>query len=183
MRRLTLEESSLVSERSRGDGNRPSFYDSSVQSSVEISSDFETYLILAPAQVKGDVSSLFQTVLDNDPNQVGLRSDVLTSFLNIESNNEVERKRKFESLTSLYDTVRSGFVTSIEGFEDLREVGLLQEALTTSLEGVVAARDRHEFNNAAIQVLKRRDSASGLSESHTESQAWVRVLTEYESNV
>jgi len=183
MRRLTLEEASTVSERSRDVGSRPSFYDASTRDFVEISSEFETYLILAPAQVKSDVSSLFQTVLDNDPNQAGLRSDVLTSFLDLESDNELERKRRFESLTSLYDDVRSRFITSIEGFEDLREVSLLQESLTTSLEGIVASRDRHEFNNAVIQVLKRRDGASGLSESRTESQAWVRVLTEYESNV
>jgi len=113
-------------------------------------------LILATSQVKEDVSGLFQVVIDNDPNHAGLRSTVLSSFLENDSNNEIEKKRKFSNLTSLYDSVRSEFSSSIEGFEDVRETSLLQEALTSSLSGIVAARDRHEFNNSVNQGIEEK---------------------------
>lgn len=180
MRTLTLEEAATVTDASRGDGDRPDFFNAQISSEAEISQEFEAYLILTPISTRSSVSSFFQVILDNDPNQIDVRNQLIDEFFEEEKRNELEAQRMYQQLTSYYDQVRSNLSASIEGFEDVQEATLLQEALTRSMGDIVAARDRHTFNYAALSVLSTRHEAGGAADFEQELRAWVRVLVEYD---
>jgi len=180
MRRLTLDEAEQVSASAREPGERPTFYNATTRADEEISQEFEAYLILTPSSVRSEISTFFQTILDNDPNNVQLREQLLSEFLEEELRNASESQRVFSNLTEYYDSVRTSLSSSVEGFEDVTEVPLLQEATTSSMGDIVSTRDRHQLDYAVLRVLQTR-AENGRSATLTEElRSWVRVLTEYE---
>ena len=179
-RRLTLDEADLVTRQSREDGNKPELYRSVDETETEIGRDFESYLIVTPTSTLSSISSFFQVILDNDPNQVDLRDQLLSEFLEEEQRNENEYVRMYQQITELYDQTRESLSSSLEGFDDVEESALLQEAFTRSMGDIVSSRDRHTFNSSVLSVLSSRKDASGSSELRRELQSWVRVLLEYE---
>lgn len=180
MRRLTLEEAETVTSSAREEGNRPEFFNAQSRVSEEISQEFEAYLILTPISVRSSVSSFFQTILDNDPNQIETRNQLIDEYLEEEQRNELESQRMYQQLTEYYDQIRANLSASLDGFENVAEATLLQEALTKSMGDIVSARDRHTFNYAVLAVLASRVETGGASDFEQELQAWVRVLVEYD---
>lgn len=180
MRRLTLEEAEIVTSSAREDGSRPTFFNAQSRAEEEISQEFEAYLILTPISVRSSVSSFFQIVLDNDPNQIETRDQLVDEYLEEEQRNELESQRMYQQLTEYYDSIRSTFSSSLDGFENVTEATLLQEALTRSMGNIVSARDRHIFNYAALSVLASRIDSGGAVDFQQELRAWVRTLVEYE---
>lgn len=180
MRRLTLEEASTVEANSRDDGERPLLFNAQSDTEEEISPEFEAYLVLTPISTRSQVSSFLQIVLDNDPNQIDTRKDLLDEYLEEEKRNELEGQRMYSQLTEYYDQVRTGFSSSLEGFEDVSEATLLQETLTKSMGNIVSARDRHTFNFAALSVLASRHESEGAEDFRQELRSWIRVLVEYD---
>ncbi len=178
MRRLTLEEADTVASSVRED--RPTFFNAQSGQEESISTEFEAYLILTPISVRSSVSSFFQVILDNDPNQVEVRNQLLTEYLEEEKRNELESQRMYEQLADYYDQVRSDLSSSLDGFEDVTEATLLQEAMTKSMGDIISARDKHAFNYAALSVLASRFEASGSGDFTQELRSWVRVLVEYD---
>lgn len=180
MRRLTLEEAELVSNRSLPNGDRPTFFNANTQATQEIGVEFESYLIVTPIDTRSDVSTFLQTIQDNDPNQIELRNQLLFEFLDEEMSDEIQKQGNLDDLTSYYDRVRSTFSSSLEGFEDIDEASLLQEALTASMGDIVSARDRHKLNYAVLSVLRSRLDNGRSQTLSQEIRAWIRLLVEYE---
>lgn len=180
MRRLTLEETELVSNSAKAEGERPQFFNASTQTSEEISQNFEAYLIVTPIATRSDTSSFLQTILDNDPNQIDIRQQLMFEFLDEELNDSIEAQRGYESLTEYYDLVRSSLASSIEGFEDVEETTLLQESLTSSMGDIVSVRDRHKLNSSIVSVLRRRLDNGRSATLTQEIRSWIRLLVEYD---
>lgn len=178
MRRLTLEEAETVSESSRTD--RPDYFNIQTGQEEDISPEFESYLILTPIATRSEVSGFFQLVLDNDPNQIDVRGRLMDEFLEEEQRNELEGQRMFQQLTEYYDRVRERLSVSLDGFEDVAEAISLQESLTRSMGSIVASRDRHTFNYAALSVLLSRHQDEETTAFQQELRSWVRVLVEYD---
>lgn len=179
-RRLTAEEADRVAGAARGDGDRPTLFSASSGAENEISSDFEVYLILTDISVRTQVANFFQVILDNDPNDLDAYNELLLEFLVEEISNAEEGKREFSDVTEFYDTTRASYSNTTDGFTDVEEVNLLQEALTNSLGQLAEQRDRFVFNVAALTVLQDRANESGSSEFRQELESWIRVLVEYE---
>lgn len=180
MRRLTLDEVDVVAAGARGDGSRPTFFNAQTSSEEEISQNFEAFLLLTPTQIRSNVSNFFQVVLDNDPNQVEVRSDLFDEFMEEEKRNELRAQRMFSQLTEYYDRVRTEFSQAQEGFSDVTEVVLLQESLNRSLGDIVSSRDRHSYGYSVLSVLSARAESAGPSSHIQELQSWIRTLVEYD---
>lgn len=180
MRVLTLDEAELVQESSRSDVDLPEIIDPASGIPEVIGREFEAFLILTPLNIRSGLADFFRTIIDNDPNKVATRDEILTDFLDEEEKNSLEMQKVYESFTSYYDQVREGVISSLDGFEDLKEVAWLQEALTNSLGNIISDRDRHMLNFAALQVLRVRHD-SGRSQTSLDSlQQWVETLVEYD---
>lgn len=179
-RDLTVEEAGLVAQQARPSGQRPQIYTAATDSTAEISTDFETYLILTPISLRNQIAQYFQTIIDNDPNDLQTYSDLLTEFLEEELRNDTELMRAYNDYTSLYDQVRDAYSSSTDGFTDVDEVGELQVALTNSLGQLAEQRDRYSFNYAVLNVLRDRNNNSGRTGFVRELQSWIRALVTYE---
>lgn len=180
MRQLTLEEASKVTSAARTEAARPEFFNAQSSQDEVISTEFESYLILTPISTRNSVSTFFSTILESDPNQIDLRNKLLSEYIDIEKSNEQALKSASEQLTSYYDQVHTSFTNSVEGFEDVTEAVLVQEALTSSMGNIVSSRDRHVFNYAVLSVLSARLDAGNDTSLRKELQSWVRVLVEYD---
>lgn len=179
-RGLSADEASLVSAKARPDGQRPTLYSSVSDTEEEISSDFEVYLILTDPSLRNKVANFFQTILDNNPNDLDVRSRLLNDFIQEEIRNSQGKSQEFSSLTSFYDEIRSSYGATINGFTDIAEVVALQEALTLSLGPIAEQRDRLTFNYSALNVLLARANSSGSDSFTRELESWIRLLVEYE---
>tara|TARA_R100001132_G_C3270505_1_gene92664 strand:- start:1473 stop:2018 length:546 start_codon:yes stop_codon:yes gene_type:complete len=179
-RGLSAEEADIVSRKARTPGSRPVLYSSLSDTEAEISSDFEVYLILTDSSVKTQIASFFQTIIDNNPNDLGTYNELLQEFIEEEIRNTNEGNTQFDALTSLYDSVRDSYGGTIDGFTDVGEVIGLQEAITQSLGSLAEKRDRLTFNYAALNVLLSRSDASGSTLFFRELESWIRLLMEYD---
>jgi len=179
-RRLTAEEADKVSQHAREAGDRPTVFVASTGEETEISTNFEVYLIVTDVAVRTQVANFFQVILDNDPNNLASYSELLLEFLEEEISNSEEGKREFAQVTEFYDTTRDAYTNTIDGFSDVGEVTLLQEALTNSLGPLAEQRDRFIFNVSALSVLQARATEGGSSVFRQELESWIRVLVEYE---
>jgi hypothetical protein len=180
MRTLTAEEAERVSSQARGDGNRPELFSSLTATASEISEEFEIFLILTPVSVRNQIANFFQVILENNPNDLEDRADLLSEFLEEELRNDTESLRAFDNYTELYDQIRDSFSNVAEGFTDVGETSLLQEAINTSLGPLAELRDRYQFNYSVLNVLRSRAEASGNANFRSELQSWIRVLATYE---
>lgn len=179
-RSLTLEEAEKVSDQAKEEGSRPQYFSVPAGGAEEISKEFETFLIITPATVKSQIASFFQVILDNDPNENSTRDELLTEFLLEELDNETERIRLFDNFAEFYDEVREAYAASVDGFTDVAEVALLQEAITRSLGSISDQRDAHQFNYAVYSVLTQRKDADDPDSFEQELRAWIRVLSTYD---
>lgn len=179
-RRLTAEEADQVSNLARGDGERPQLFIASTGEETEISSDFETYLILTESSIRTQIANFLRVILENDPNNLEVRTELLLLFIREEISNADRAKGEFAEVTEFYDQTRTAFSNTTDGFIDVSEVTLLQEALTSSLGPIAEQRDRLIFNTAALTVLQTRTEAGGSDNFRRELESWVRVLVEYE---
>lgn len=180
MRTLSADEAARVSSQARGDGNRPELFSSLTLTAHEISEDFEIFLILTPVSVRNQIANFFQVILENNPNDLEDRADLLSEFLEEELRNDTEALRAFDNYTELYDQIRDAFSNVAEGFTDVSETSLLQEAINTSLGPLAELRDRYQFNYAVLSVLRSRAESSGNANFRSELQSWIRVLATYE---
>lgn len=179
-RRLSAEEANQVSGAAREDGDRPELFIASTGAETEISTDFEVYLILTDIAVRTQIANFFQVILDNDPNDLASYTELLLEFLEEEISNAEEGKREFADVTEFYDATRTSYTNTTDGFTDVSEVNLLQEALANSLGPLAEQRDRFIFNVAALTVLQTRANEGGSDSFTRELESWIRVLVEYE---
>ena len=179
-RSLTAEEADQVAQQARGDGDRPDLFIASRNSEEQISVDFEAWLIITDSSLRTQIANFFQTLLDNDPNDLETRTELLLEFLQEEIRNAQQFKEDFESITELYDTNRESLSGATDGFTDIAEVTLLQEALNNSFGPIVEQTDRFNFDYAALTVLQTRANGENASNFQQELESWIRVLAEYE---
>tara|TARA_R100000656_G_scaffold104176_1_gene76143 strand:+ start:170021 stop:170563 length:543 start_codon:yes stop_codon:yes gene_type:complete len=180
MRRLTLEEAELVSSAARGDGNRPSLYRVTSGFDEEISADFETFLILNSIDERTQVSQFFQTVLENDPNSNDNRDRLLAEYVSARKANEEAKLTRMESFSEIYDETKSTLQNMSDGFEDITEVDLLNEATNTALGGIVEQRDRFSYDLSVLTVLEQAVPEGGISTLRRELESWGDLLVEYD---
>ena len=178
-RGLTVEEADRIAQQARGD-DRPLVFVAARNAEELISEEFESWLILTDAGIRSQVANFFQTVIDNDPNNLETRTELLQEFIREEIVNTAEYRHAFKDVTSAYSSTRETLVDAADGFEDVTEVTLLQEAMTSSLGPLAEQNDRYAFNYAALTVLQRRADGENLTNFREELESWIRVLSEYD---
>ena len=178
-RSLTAQEAVTVGSKAKPEGQRPTYYSPTQGEDLEISSDFEVWAILAPSEVKRQISSYLQTILDNNPDEREVYNEILISFLQEDLSNTVAEATGYRDLTAFYDNVRSSYLTTTTGFLDNPEVSFLQNLLNSSLGSIIDRKDDLDFTYSAGSVLLSRAEAES-SGSRREIESWIQILGAYE---
>jgi len=176
---LTPKEAKKVDSMARPNGSRPYYFDSSSATLVEITSDFEAWLILTPISVRARLANFFSTIINSKLNEWSDRSDLLNEWLKNEIDDLKTNIDNFGKLVTTYDEIRTDLTTYSSGFESVEEISKIVTDLTKLVGDYVERRDSLQFIKAVDTVLKGR--AENLTEnSKQEIQSWIKVLLDYQ---
>jgi len=179
MRDLTSDEAKKVDAQAKQE--RPYYYSSDSAELVQISSDFEAWLILTPMGIRARLATFFQFILDNDINDWPQRKNLLDKWLEDEEDDLRTEIEGYGLTIDSYDEIRESLASSTAGFEDVDEVNRLAVDLTTSTGDLVERRDNLKFEKALSVVLQSRAEGSGIPDDvEQEIKSWVRLLLTYE---
>lgn len=179
MRDLTSSEAKTVDAQAKQE--RPYYYNSDSAELVEISEDFEAWVILTPIGIRARLANFFQFILDNDINDWPLRKELLDEWLEDEEDDLRTEIEGYGTIVDTYDEIRDSLASSTIGFEDVDEVNRLSVDLTTSTGDLVERRDSLKFEKALSVVLKSRADGSGIPENvEQQIKSWIRILLTYE---
>jgi len=175
---LTDQESVIVRQKRKDLENLPTYYNAALRTDVQISRDFEAFLILSPREMKeaavawiDSATGLQKTNSARDQlAQLGAAQELLNSTRKLSSYDEV--LGKFEKFrTTFQATTRFAEIPEVQQFLfDLQRV----------IEELAAGRDRAQFDGITSQVLQRANDRTQISPDQIEElQSWVGVLKDY----
>jgi hypothetical protein len=181
IRDLTPEEAKKVDAKARPDGARPTYYNASTGTLVEISSDCEAWLILTPSTIKARLANFFSLISQSTLNTWSKRQDLLIAWATNEIKDLKGNIEAFGEIADTYDAIRKDLSDYTTGFESVEEINKIINDLTTVVGDYINRRDSLQFLKTINIILKARASNTS-DEVKREIQSWVKVLLEYQEN-
>jgi len=174
MRELTVAEEAKVNASRKSE--KPSVYNPNGTSSTVITSDFETWLILADKSSKQKAISQINSLLEAEDDK---------DYQDLFKEAAEKEKESLESQISSMGSQATAFndwrsATGISGFEDVAEIGWMMQELQ---QGFVAAGEIEELEHlqslreaSETRLLASKDSTA---DRKTRLNAWLAALSSY----
>jgi len=175
-RRLTPEQIELVRKKSKSPEERPSYYRAPANKTIQITKNFENFLILAPNDFKEKATKLIDSYKATDEWEVEKRnitSDVLTKDSDYIDSVLAELEEKIVD----YKNFRNSF--SDLKYSDAPEVGYMMEDLQQGSGLLYYYHDRFFHLKKFYEELQKRETAFFDSENFKEVQSWRGPLISY----
>jgi hypothetical protein len=179
-RALTSEEAQAVAAKAKPNGSRPFIFDSSTGTLLEISKDFETFLILSSAGIKAQVASYIANILLFDINNLVVRNNLMKRWCEDEIKNFNNEIKGYQDILDQYDDIQPKLAGAAVGFEDVPEVNTLIQDFTLMLGDFVEVRDGLVFAKAAANVINTRERGKLPANLKQEVESYARALLTYE---
>jgi hypothetical protein len=176
--KLTDSERAQVLRRQKAQADLPEYFSAELKTDIQISRDFEAFLILAPEDLKTSAIDWIQKAHSlQKANKV--RDDLVKLGIQNETANATKIITALDEETQKFDEFRQTFQTQ-EAFSGVGEVQLFLRDLQRVIEERVVDRDRAFFDQVMAGVQDRFSNQSGLTDDQTEElQSWTAVLTTY----
>lgn len=179
MRDLTSEEAKIVDAKAKKE--RPYYFNSETDELIQISAEFEIWLILTPAGLRTRLANYFQFVLNNDINDWSTRQELLEEWMEDEIDDLRNEIEAYGEIANTYDELKTGLSEYLPGFEDIDEVNKLSTDLTTSIGTTIDRKNSLQFEKAVNTVLLAKSEGSGVPDNVIqEIKSWVRLLLTYD---
>lgn len=175
---LTLTDAQQATVDPRRRDTPPSYFDADLQTKVEISRDFEAFLILAPTNLKTSAINWIKTSVDLQ--QVNKDRDALVGLaITQEILNATNKMNALNDTLDDFNTFRENFQTN-EDFSAIPEVQQFLLDLQRPIAELAAALDRAQFDATVSQVVQRgNDELVVTAPEIEELQSWTGVLSVY----
>ncbi len=175
---LTTEEQAYVQKRRKDAANLPVYYDAALRSNIQISRDFEAFLILAPDELKTEANVWIQKAgeLQQD---TSIRDQLVALAATNEAANAARKIEALDTVLADFSKFRTQFPAGGQ-FAQVPEVQKFLFDLQRSVEELSVSRERAEFDNVASQVVLQTQERSRVKpEEIEELRSWSGVLSEY----
>jgi len=176
---LTPKEAKKVDSLARPNGSRPYYYNSGSGILVEISADFEAWIILTPISVRARLANFLSAIINSKLNEWSDRADLLTAWVKNEISDLKTNIDNYGKIASTYDEIRNDVTTYSSGFESVDELNKMIGDLTLLVGDYIDRRDTLQFTKAVDNVLKERGN-NMAEDTKQEIQSWIRVLLDYQ---
>ena len=178
---LTEDELAFVNTHRLSADALPTYFDASVQKDVQISRDFEAYLILAPNDLKSAAIAWINTAVQL--NHSNLLRDTLVQRATAQevSNSTLEYNAYQTALTNFQD-FRENFLTE-QDFATVTEVQLFLSDLQAVMDEITTGSDRAQYALTLATVVSRYNDKIAVSQALVEElQSWSVPLGSYTGN-
>lgn len=173
---LSDDQQAAVDPKRKAD--LPTYFDSDLQTKVEISRDFEAFLILSTSDLKTSAINWIKTSVDLQ-NQNKDRDALVGLAIGQEILNATNKMNAIDDTLDDFNTFRVNFQTNAD-FAAIPEVQQFLFDLQRPIDELAAARDRAQFDQTASQVIQRgTDELVVTAPEIEELQSWTGVLSVY----
>lgn len=172
---LTAAELQEVSQRRKTE--RPSYYNAALDRDIQISEDFEAFLILTPTvQKKQAVSWIGQTAtLKQRQYDIDL---LMLESIQKESESAQAAKAELDAQLATFQLFRESLSTG--KFATIPELSTMLRDLQFGLDDLIFVKERIEHLKAMLDDVERDITSLGLSEEQIQqTQGWLASLMAY----
>jgi hypothetical protein len=174
----SLDPQQLATVTDRQKTDLPTYYSAAQQNNIQISRDFEAFLILSS---KDSLNSALTWITQaNDLGKPNKLRDALNGLaLTQEISNSKALMDAYASVLTDFNKFKSSFVFS-NTFNAVPEVQLFLQDLQGQIDELVSGQDRAFFDNTVAQVAQRAQQNTNVSQPQLqELNSWRSVLTSY----
>ena len=146
------EELDAIQKQSMKD-MRPSYYSITNKSYIQISEDFEGYLILQASDDKQKILTWMKDVskINNDTKD---QNELLSRFLQVRSDDTIARIDELDEKLNKYDEMQTDLITDGKDpsrYGSIMELSLMVTSITKSVDNILIQREQafHEQNMIA----------------------------------
>lgn len=179
IRQLTPEESRRIAGKRKPDGQRPKYYDASSAQFVEISTDFETLVLLLPLAFRARIGQYLTALYAANvgPSTMDeLRQEWLTKRY-ADLNDAADA---YGPVVTSYNDIRAKLIDAGVGFEDVVEYQRILADLTKTVGSYVDDYDDVRFQRSVNNVLLQRATARNSSNpTKAELDSFIQVMLQY----
>ena len=175
---LSAEEIDLVKSKQLSVDELPSYFSAILKTEVQISRDFEAFLILAPSELKTTSLDWIQKAVDLHKNNK-LRDDLTDITVEQELTNAELKLKEYDKQLQGFQDFRQNFQTNTE-FSGVQEVQLFLTDLQRVIDELSLGRDRAFFDQTVSLVMQKFGDATNISDPQVEElQSWTSVISTY----
>ena len=179
MSNLTLDPTQLitVSAKRLPEAQRPYYYNASLSQKVQITPDFEAFLILQGHANNKKATDWLQkangfAIHDSD------RDALLAAYMDNELEDATAAANEVEPIMSQFADFRSSYI--VAGFEGVTEVGLFLDDLQRPMSEILVLGDRQRHRQQYALLSKKILTNKGLAQAQLkELNSWFDPLTAY----
>lgn len=180
IRELTPDEQRRIFGKRKPAGQRPRYYDANTGQFVEISFDFETFILLVPIGFRARIGQYLAAITAVDIG-AGTMDDLRTKWLTQRKDTYQAAADLFGPTVTTYEDIRSDLIDAAVGFEDVSEYQLFQTDLAK-----VVGKDVDDFENISFQKnvyntlkLRAAPAAPTTSPVQAELQSFIQAFLAY----
>ena len=179
---FSTDEQALINKQKLPDDRRPSYFSSLSQNFIQISPDFEGYLILQPQDQKQRTLTWIQEAskiqvpnIDHDA--------ILNRYFIIRQTDALTRIDELDSMLNNFAQFQAGLLTDgtdPSRFAAIGEVNILTRSLRRPLDKIAVQRDLGFHEQTLVNLLKGRlDLEQTNTSTQQELQSWQNVISTY----
>ena len=175
---LAPDELATVTQEAKSEQDLPSYYSASQQTDVQISRDFEAFLILSTSEMKTSALTwINQAVSLNKPNK--LRDALAALTVTQELKNSKLQLDAYTQTLGDFETFRQNFSTG-SVFSAVPEVQLFINDLQSMIDELVVGQQRAFFDNTIATVIQGTLKNQAVTQAQLEElQSWTTVISAY----
>ena len=175
---LTEEQQKIVTNLQKDEDNLPYYYNSDLRTDVQISREFEAFLILADPDLKTSANNWIKkasTIQTDDKDRDALSALALAQ----EQSNAQQKMNAIDAVLGDFNDFRTKFQANTT-FVSVGEVQRFLFDLQKGIEPLALDRDRAQFDSVVSQVVQRVDDQKAVDSFEIqELQSWTGVLSAY----
>ena len=179
MATLTDAQIQLIAEQSKSNADLPKYYSAAQRTSVPISREFESYLILQTQTHKQETLSWIQSVSAIQTSNVD-RDTLLSTYTTNRLNDAKATIAELDVEIQDFNNFQKDLFQGDNSNATVYELGLLAQSLMQPLDEMIYLQDRsfHEVNMVGFINLKQQTQAN-TTYTQQELQSWQTVISTY----
>jgi hypothetical protein len=175
---VTLSPTDLATVQQQELSTLPEYYSAASSQYVEISRDFEAFLILSSSDLKNAALNWIQTTVDLQKKNK-LRDDLTALAVQNELTNAQAKIAEYNTQLNGFGQFRTNFQAN-STFASVSEVQLFLTDLQVVIDEMATGLDRATFDQTICQVIQRGQNQVSISQNQIqELQSWTSVISTY----
>jgi hypothetical protein len=179
IRQLTQEEARRIAGKRKPDGQRPRYYDASTAKFVEVTTDFETLVLLLPLAFRARIGQ-YLTALYAANIGPSTMDELRTEWLTKRHTDLDSSADAYGATVTSYEDIRAKLIEAGVGFENVVEYQRILADLTKTVGSYVDDYDDVKFSRSVTNVLLSRATARNSSNpTKAELDSFIQVMLQY----